>query len=418
MTALVPSIQLEDARLLCAPAGFRLDGGEGGSEPLWAHELVREAACRAAAVSAVCAYSIATRLPANVRLIEVGWRSGENFLAASVQARFSFQYALAAARLMARERIDLVHHVLPFSPDQSINLTLPLLGKRAFVVGPVQGAAYQKHFEQISLGGVDTKQDASTKPPFSNRIAGMVAPLLRTFNHAIFRRADAVVAISQESAAVIAAMCDRAKIVVIPPGVDTKAFALRTSRVQTTIELLTAGYLLKRKRIDVVLRALRRLLDAQYPVRLTVAGDGPEREALLALAHELRLGPAVRWIGFVPNREMPRVYAEADVFVSASEHEGLATVYLETLACGIPLVATSNPGSRAVITNEVRGRLVAQYDDAALAQAVQAVAPDRATIERRRDRVRDGVAEAYDWSSVGARYARVYDDALARAATR
>ncbi|TAM77168.1 glycosyltransferase family 1 protein [bacterium] len=401
-------------RVLCAPAHYFMDGKEGGSEPLWAHEIVRTVALLSSQVVAVTGYVIAGDLPENVRVVSVGGKRGDNFLSAAIAARFVARYSVAAIREFWMMKPDIVHHVLPFGLGQTFNPLLLFLGDRPFVVGPVQGHSYRAHFEQMSLGGVKTNQGATTRAPLANRIAARLGSILTILNTHLLKRADIVVAITQEAADALPDEIERDKVVIIPPGVDTKRFSIRQERSGERLELLSVGYLLKRKRIDTVLRAVRRLLERDREVRLTMAGDGPEREALMCLATELGIREYVRWLGFIPNSEVGRVYREGDVFVSGSEHEGLATAYLEALSSGLPLVLAENSGSRSIAAMGAPARVVQCGDDEAMCRAIMDLAPDRVAVEKERLVAREFVEGRFDWAVIGERYVEAYQAAIKR----
>jgi 1,2-diacylglycerol 3-alpha-glucosyltransferase len=75
-------------------------------------------------------------------------------------------------------------------------------------------------------------------------------------------------------------------------------------------------------------------------LRLDLAGDGVERPALEALVDRLGLGDVVRFLGNVSYDEMPRLFADHDLFVHASLHEAQGMVMLEALATGLPVIAS------------------------------------------------------------------------------
>jgi glycosyltransferase involved in cell wall biosynthesis len=105
--------------------------------------------------------------------------------------------------------------------------------------------------------------------------------------------------------------------------------------------------------------------------RLLIAGSGEMEEPLKAKAARLGLGEAVRFLGLVPNAEVARLQAAADLFVLSSELEATPTVALEALACATPVVSTDNPGGvelSAVFGDDVA--VVPRKDPAALASAV------------------------------------------------
>ena len=135
---------------------------------------------------------------------------------------------------------------------------------------------------------------------------------------------------------------------------------------------------------------------------LLIAGAGETEAALRALVARLGLGPSVRLLGLVPNAEVARLQAAADLFVLSSVLEATPTVALEALACGTPVVSTDNPGGlelQALFGEDVA--VVPRQRPEALAAAVTAFldAPRRArasTAARIAERFSlDGVVESY-----------------------
>ena len=146
-------------------------------------------------------------------------------------------------------------------------------------------------------------------------------------------------------------------------------------------------------------------------VHLLVAGSGEEEQRLKERAQALGIGDVVRFLGLVPNDEVARLQAAADLFVLSSVLEATPTVALEALACGTPVVSADNPGGRelaGIFGGDVA--VVPRQDPEALAGAITTFldAPRRvhpATLEILAERFRlDGVVE---------RYLDVYREALA-----
>ncbi|MBB4634509.1 glycosyltransferase family 4 protein [Longimicrobium terrae] len=100
--------------------------------------------------------------------------------------------------------------------------------------------------------------------------------------------------------------------------------------------VLYAGQMIGRKRVDTLLRALAEAPD----VVALLAGEGPDRAALQALARELGVEDRVRFLGFVQPAELPRAFAAADGFVLPSEWEGWGVVVPEAMAAGLPVLAS------------------------------------------------------------------------------
>lgn len=148
--------------------------------------------------------------------------------------------------------------------------------------------------------------------------------------------------------------------------------------------LLSVGALIPRKGHDLAIRAL-----AELPgVTLMVAGKGPEHGALEALAQRIGVGDRVRLLGPQPHEALPALAAAADVGLLVSASEGLANAWVESLACGTPLVLSDVGGARELVGRPEAGRIVAR-EPAAIAEAVRGLlaspsdpAAVRATAER------------------------------------
>jgi glycosyltransferase involved in cell wall biosynthesis len=164
------------------------------------------------------------------------------------------------------------------------------------------------------------------------------------------------------------------KIAVAEPGTDKPAVRVRSKRPAGTghgTQLLAAGAIVPRKGYDILVDALGRLAHLDW--RLTIAGDR-DRSPETAAALEVRirrsgLRDRIRLVGGVDSRTLARLYAEADVFVTASLYEGYGMVLGEALARGLPIVTTT--GGAAGETVPDRAALKVPPGDArALAHAL------------------------------------------------
>jgi glycosyltransferase involved in cell wall biosynthesis len=97
-----------------------------------------------------------------------------------------------------------------------------------------------------------------------------------------------------------------------------------------------------------LVEAMPAVLNRFPDAKAWIAGEGESRVELEALIAEKSLGSAVRLLGLVDNRELPRYYAAADVFVLPSLLEAFPTVAAEALACGTPVVTADHPGGKEI----------------------------------------------------------------------
>lgn len=164
----------------------------------------------------------------------------------------------------------------------------------------------------------------------------------------------------------------------------------------------SVGSLSKVKGYDVLLKAFQGVIAHIQNVCLVFVGDGPERSTLQALAKSIGIEPYVRFLG--PQQRIEYVYRSFDLFVSSSYIEGLPTVLLESIASGVPVVATNIPGSREIIEDGVTGLLAPPGNPEALAEIlIQALqSPQRTKLlameALRRAKIRfsiDAVAKEY-----------------------
>jgi glycosyltransferase involved in cell wall biosynthesis len=163
----------------------------------------------------------------------------------------------------------------------------------------------------------------------------------------------------------IGATCDR----------DDARAALGAQPTDTL--LVTTATLVHRKGIDVLLHAMTRL-DAS--VRLAVAGDGPEREALVAEAQKLGLDARVAWLG--RRDTVGDLLHAADIAVLPSRAEGLGIAALEAMAAGRPVVASRVGGLAEAVVDGGTGLLVEADEPEALAHALSRLATDRTLAAR------------------------------------
>jgi glycosyltransferase involved in cell wall biosynthesis len=407
---------LGSARVILAPASYYIDGGHRGSEAMWAHEIIRYVAPSLRELTAITGYIVEGHLPANVRVVEVlAARRGEALRVDRASFVFDFmrRYMWAAARELRSRRYDLYHHLLPFAVHRSVNVVPYLRPGLPLVVGPVLGVVNPQPYGELMVGQSANGKGSGGYGAANSleRTARLLGSVLTRANHALLGRADAVIAAGPVAAKMIEPWVRRERIHIVPPGCDIERFVRRPSRDDGQVRLLAAGYLVRRKRNDSVLRALRRLLDGGVDARLLVVGDGPEEPALRRLAEELGIESRVEWLGFVPHSKIDDVYRRADVLVSGSEHEGVPIALLEALASGLPIVSARNQGSESLQEMGAPVFLSAVDDDAEMSRAIGAIAR-REDLERLAAEARAYAVTHFDWRHLAGRYVEIYRSVL------
>lgn len=163
--------------------------------------------------------------------------------------------------------------------------------------------------------------------------------------------------------------------------------------------------------VATAIRAFAIVTAREYDVLLTVAGSGPELEALERLTQELDVAGKVCFTGQLDNTELPRLYAMASVVVNPSRVDNLPISLLEALAAGVPIVSTDVGGIPYVVKHETTALLVPPGNPVAMADAILRLLGDRALAERLRAAGID-VARDYAWPIVRGELFAVYARAL------
>jgi len=185
---------------------------------------------------------------------------------------------------------------------------------------------------------------------------------------------------------------------------------LPRKHARPTIATLAADAV-PRKRHEDVLRALgdERLRGASW----VVIGDGPERPRLERLARELDLDDRIRWTGRLDHDGALRELARCHVMALPSVDEAFGVAYVEALACGVPVVATSGEGGPEEIAELVDGvSLVPARDPGALAETLSGLLSDPVELERSAAAARTGAATHFSWKRAGTETVRAYEDVL------
>ena len=296
--------------------------------------------------------------------------------------------ALAAggARIVILPRLD---DASGLALPAGIRQLPPVYGRLAYAVAALRTALTEGPFDLLFCGHA-----------FMSPLAWAIARLLRVRwwmqvhgtdiwedRRAIVRRAieasDMVTAVSRGTRQILMSWARLApdQVRVLPntirdmfgPGKPSPELAARLQLGPGPV-LLTVGRLSSTERykgheqIFAVLPALR----ACFPTLLyLVAGDGDDRAFLERRAAELARDPgAVRFLGFVPDKDLPDLYRLCDLYVMPSTQEGFGIVYLEAAACGLKSVGGMGGGSADAIPDERIGVIVDPADNAALVEAI------------------------------------------------
>lgn len=200
-----------------------------------------------------------------------------------------------------------------------------------------------------------------------------------------------------------------------PPGGDPGGASAVRRRYAADGEPLIffVGRLVYEKGVDLILRALPRVLERHPRAVLVVSGTGPEEAALRRLAGELGVAGKVRFTGHISDEERNMLYRAADVAVFPSRYEPFGIVALEAMAHGLAVVAARVGGFAEVIEAGRTGLLFEPENPWDLAERLDSALSDpglRAALAAQGRRL---VEAEYHWEKVAQRTAQVYRELLA-----
>jgi len=147
----------------------------------------------------------------------------------------------------------------------------------------------------------------------------------------------------------------------------------------STVLVGTVGRLAKIKNTELLLRAFARMLQQEaIDAHLAIIGNGDQLENLKNLARELALSERVTFCGWILDRE--RIFSDLDVTCLSSQNEGTPVSIIESLAAGVPVVATDVGGVADVMIDPMDGELVESGNEEALAAALGEISRKRPVI--------------------------------------
>ncbi|MBK8905559.1 MAG: glycosyltransferase family 4 protein [Anaerolineaceae bacterium] len=232
----------------------------------------------------------------------------------------------------------------------------------------------------------------------------------RPFFNYLLRQGKPIMAISRATAVALQKIINQTAAIIYP-GTEPNRFspARRPQNNETPI-LLTVGRLVPRKGIDLMLQALPLIL-RETAVIYHIGGSGPDRVRLEKLVQVLGIQHAVRFLGRIPDDELPQLYASADLFVMPNREiqeegslEGFGIVFLEASASGLPVIAGRSGGAVEAVQDGITGLLVTPDSVEELATAVLTLLQDAPKRQQMGQAGRQWVETEMNWDRTAQRF--------------
>lgn len=240
-------------------------------------------------------------------------------------------------------------------------------------------------------------------------VCAMNKGLIKALKKRALKKAKIVTVVSNELKKQLDQVFHLDNILVRPMGVDisdfqysdclypTKKFNIGKDKM-----VLFVGRLDKIKGVEYLIDAMENI-DA----RLLIVGDGILREELEK--HAKHYGDKIQFLGAIKHSELPRIYADADVFVAPSitlengATEGFGLVLIEAMASGTPVIGTGTGGMKDIISDGENGYLIEEKNSHMIADKVNLLLGNPYLCEKIKKNAKE-TASRYDWKNIGNEY--------------
>jgi glycosyltransferase involved in cell wall biosynthesis len=185
----------------------------------------------------------------------------------------------------------------------------------------------------------------------------------------------------------------------IPIGIELDKFKGKSShKDRETLVIGTVKTMKDIYGIDTLLGSFKLLLDRfNEPLKLLIAGDGPQMDSLVELAKELGISQHVEFVGYIKNQNVPEFLSKIDIFVNLSRIESFGVAVLEASAMELPVVTTNIGGLPEVVQEGLTGYMVDVDDMESCSVRLLELASNPALRTSMGQQGRKFVKDNYDW---------------------
>jgi glycosyltransferase involved in cell wall biosynthesis len=249
-------------------------------------------------------------------------------------------------------------------------------------------------------------------------VYGLNGRLLHSLKRIVYKAGDVITVVSNAMASDLRDFLGVADVRVAPMGVDLLGRFVALTPLHQRGDVVFVGRLVEKKGVNVLLDAFA-LLGERFPrLRLTIIGEGPARASLESQASTLGVEGATRFVGAVPNTEIPKLLNQhaiavvPSVIAASGDQEGLGLVAIEAMGCGCALLAADLPALRDVVDHGRNGLLFEVGNAKALAECLLLVLENEELRIRLANTGRSSVLQKFDWEQSAEKYRKIFADLL------
>lgn len=245
--------------------------------------------------------------------------------------------------------------------------------------------------------------------------------VINFFRNLIIKKADIITTISSYLKSYTRKINQKARIFLIPNGVDIERFSEEISYGELSDladrlgikpgekVVISASRLVRKNGIDILIKSFAILCKSETAsCKLLLVGDGKKSEELMLLAKKLNVFDKIIWAGSIDHAELPKYLKISDVFVRPSRSEGLGSAFLEAMAAGISVIGTRVGGIPDFLKNKETGLFVEVDNAEDLAEKISLIFTKKDLTEKIIKNAKELVSEKYNWDNVARQFEELY----------
>jgi glycosyltransferase involved in cell wall biosynthesis len=249
--------------------------------------------------------------------------------------------------------------------------------------------------------------------------------ILRYYEKRLMKRSDALIAVSKYTVNELKELygVQKNKIHVIYNGVDIEKFKPRVNRTELRLEfgleenktiILFVGRLYHRKGLETLLHSISLVQKEFNNVSFVISGKGfkKKEESLRNLTKELGIENYVKFLGYVPDDKLPRLYSASDIFVLPAIYENFPFAILEAQSTGLPVISTNVGGIPEFLVDGKNGFLINPRDITQLTQKLLTLLQNPNLAKKMGECGRRMIKEKFRWQLISAQVIQLYQKLL------
>lgn len=256
-----------------------------------------------------------------------------------------------------------------------------------------------------SLRGIDVPSRRKDKYAF-------LRDALNWVNKDIVKNAAAVTALSGELAGWFHAAYQDIPVKVIPNGLDCRLFTRKKTYSDRVRKFVTVARLIECKNIELSMRAFKRVHDMYPDITLDIIGEGYLHERLDRVIEEEGMSEYIRLMGYVEADRIAAVLCEYDVFYLLTVADSFGQVFIEAMACGLPVICADIGGPKEIVVDGETGIKVVPDDVENAVGALEYAIQNSDKMRKYGENGYKRAVEEYSIESVAKRHIRVYQEIL------